>query len=45
MHPAPDTHDVDLQRLLDVTADTDRSESPFGWSDLPTTDTPAGTDA
>jgi hypothetical protein len=34
--PAADQYpDAELWRLLAVTADTDRSESPFGWSDLP----------
>ncbi|MFF4900517.1 hypothetical protein [Streptomyces sp. NPDC001068] len=27
--------DAELWRLLAVTADTDRDESPFGWSDIP----------
>lgn len=35
--PAADRYpDAELWRLLAVTADTDRGESPFGWSDLPT---------
>lgn len=35
--PAAEAHrDDELRQLLAVTADTDRGESPFGWSDHPT---------
>jgi hypothetical protein len=27
--------DAELRQQLAVTADTDRGESPFGWSDIP----------
>lgn len=30
-----DTRDAELRRLLAVVVDTDRGESPLGWSDLP----------
>ncbi|MGW3735190.1 hypothetical protein [Streptomyces sp. NPDC005148] len=29
------TGDSELRRLLAVVVDTDRGESPFGWSELP----------
>ncbi|MEU8834856.1 hypothetical protein [Streptomyces sp900116325] len=33
--PAPrPVRDSELRRLLDVVVDTDRDESPFGWSEL-----------
>jgi hypothetical protein len=40
MHAAPTNaaephRDAELRQLLAVTADTDRDESPFGWSDIP----------
>ncbi|MFE9964668.1 hypothetical protein ACWD8L_27410 [Streptomyces sp. NPDC005133] len=34
--PAPrPVRDAELRRLLAVVVDTDRDESPFGWSELP----------
>ncbi|MGW3135936.1 hypothetical protein [Streptomyces sp. NPDC001139] len=36
--PAPGvTWETELVSLGEVVVDTDRGESPFGWSDLPTT--------
>ncbi|WP_433916911.1 hypothetical protein [Streptomyces sp. NBC_01744] len=32
--PRP-TRDAELRRLLAAVVDTDRDESPFGWSELP----------
>ncbi|MFD5571981.1 hypothetical protein [Streptomyces cadmiisoli] len=31
--------DAELWQMLAVTADTDRGQSPFGWSALPSPDT------
>lgn len=42
--PAEPYRDAELWRLLAVTVDSDRGESPFGWSDLPAVETGA-TDA
>jgi hypothetical protein len=38
--PADRYPDAELWRLLAHVADTDRDESPFGWSDLPTDQDP-----
>ncbi|MGW3971140.1 hypothetical protein ACWEFD_17810 [Streptomyces ardesiacus] len=34
--PADRYPDAELWQMLAHAADTDRGESPFGWSDLPT---------